>query len=313
MKTRENGMRFVFENPPMRRALKKVLTACIAFSILALNGDTSLAGSIEIPPGEIGLSIGNSKRFTGLRINAVDHSVEDVKGVNITFWRAGENKTASYNGLSIGVIAPEGGDLTGFQVGGLGVAAKSDLSGVSLGLLGVGAGHDVSGLSFGFLGVGAGHDVTGISIGGLGVGTGHDITGLSFGLLGVGAGHDVTGVSIGGIASAAGSDITGISFGGIAAAAGGDLRGISIGGFGSGCGKDLTGATIALGMVKAEKGQLTGLAASAYNWLGDVKGCSVGIVNISDNLYGVQLGLINIVKNQSGIKRILPLINWNFK
>ena len=42
------------------------------------------AQSINFPTSKFGLSIGNSKNFTGLRINFSDRQVEKINGLNIT-------------------------------------------------------------------------------------------------------------------------------------------------------------------------------------------------------------------------------------
>jgi len=52
------------------------------------------AQGLNIPTKHYGLSIGNSKHFTGVRINWSERNVEKVTGLNFTLWRAKENKKA---------------------------------------------------------------------------------------------------------------------------------------------------------------------------------------------------------------------------
>ena len=54
----------------------------IFFMILAHN---SFASSLDITVQGVGLSIGNSKRAHGLRLNVVDRDVKNVNGINLTY------------------------------------------------------------------------------------------------------------------------------------------------------------------------------------------------------------------------------------
>ncbi|MBN1560393.1 hypothetical protein JW998_09095, partial [candidate division KSB1 bacterium] len=65
---------------------------------------TLSAQSLDIPTKHYGLSIGNSSRFTGLRINFSDKDLQEINGVNITFWKARSSKTGVINGLAIGLV-----------------------------------------------------------------------------------------------------------------------------------------------------------------------------------------------------------------
>ena len=155
------------------------------------------ASSLDLAPGGYGLSLGNSKRHNGLRLNWRDDRVEEVNGVNITLWKAGENPTATLNGIAIGMVGPEARDLNGVALGVLGVGAHQNLTGIALGGLGAGAGEDLTGLSFGLLGAGAGENLTGLALGGLVAGAGEELIGFAFGLLGAGAGERARGIVIG--------------------------------------------------------------------------------------------------------------------
>ena len=203
------------------------LTAPARILVLMILLGPALAGglfaqSLDFPSKDWGISLGNSKTFTGLRFNFRDNHVRRVTGVNVTLWTPRkDNKDAVITGLSLGII-PGGGRLRG----------------VHLGILGAGADKSMIGLNIGGVGVGAGEDVTGISIGGLGAGAGNNLSGIAVGGLGVGAGENAKGILIGGLGAGAGEDLTGVLIGGLGAGAGEDLKGIVIGGLGAGAGED---------------------------------------------------------------------------
>jgi len=171
--------------------LALVACALVLISTAGLAGDRSL----DIPSAGWGISIGNSRAFTGLRLNYRDCGVDYVNGVNITLWQPCKaNQEARISGLSLGMI-PGGGQLSGIQLGFLGIAADHRLAGISLAFLGVGAGDDVKGITLGGLGVGAGGRLSGLQIGGLGVGSGDGLYGITLAGLGGGSGGNVAGFS----------------------------------------------------------------------------------------------------------------------
>ena len=319
----------------------------ILLTIMMMCPSAAYAESIDLGARSSGLSIGNSSTWTGVRIKMSDRGVDTVRGVNITFLPAHDNKDARISGVSVGLYGPSGGTLTGLQIGGVGVMAQESVRGVSLGFLGTGAGEDVSGLAFGGLGAGAGESITGIAFGTLGAGAGEHITGIAFGGLGAGAGESITGIAfgglgvgagesingiavgmlgagagevikgivIGGLGAGAGESITGFSLGILAVGAGEDLKGVAVGGLGVGAGESITGIAIALGTVKISKdGRLKGFSASTFNHIrGSQTGLSIGIVNIAYELNGVQIGLVNYVRENPPYRRLLPLVNFNLK
>ena len=90
--------------------------------LLALGSAAVQAQSLDFPSKCWGLSIGNSKEFTGLRFNFRDSQVKSIDGVNITLWQPRkDNEEAVITGLSFGTI-PGGGRLRGVQIGLLGIA-----------------------------------------------------------------------------------------------------------------------------------------------------------------------------------------------
>ena len=132
------------------RAIKKsCIKRCICkFGILvffcSLGTSTVKAQSFSFPTRRWGISIGNSQRFAGIRLNYRDSRVEKISGINITLWQPRkDNMDAIVQGISFGLI-PGAGYLRGIQLGVLGVVAEKDLKGVSVGILGVGSGGDLS-------------------------------------------------------------------------------------------------------------------------------------------------------------------------
>jgi len=321
---------------------------CISASLFFMvpDGAPAYARDFTIGKSNCGVSIGNSKKFNGLRINISDHDVETVNGVNLTFLPGYNNGEASITGASLGLYGPEGGNLNGIQIGVVRVKADHELKGISFGLLGAGSEGRAAGLVIGGLGAGAGDSIKGITIGGLGAGAGDNITGFTFGGLGAGAGDSITGVTIGlvvagagenirgitcaGIGAGAGGSITGITFGGLGAGAGDsvtgltvgalgvgagdDIKGLSIGGLGIGAGDTITGVCMALGTVRVEEnGSLNGFAASAFNCVRGVQtGVSLGIVNYAHELRGIQIGLINYVRDNPRYRKMFPIVNMHF-
>jgi len=93
-----------------------------------------------------GISLGNSQRFNGIRMNFSDHSVEEVNGINITIWRARNNSQATIRGISVGVIAPQAGRLSGFMLGGIAVGADKCIAGISVAGIAIGSGDDLRGI-----------------------------------------------------------------------------------------------------------------------------------------------------------------------
>jgi len=291
----------------------------------------SLAGALNLTIKDYGLSIGNSKRVNGIRINLIDHNLEKVNGLNLTFWLPKENPNAVINGLALGLISPAAKEINGFAFG-PGVASSKfrgisfgvigvggeDLGGIVLGGVGVGC-KKLSGFGLGLIGVGS-EDIEGIAIGGLGVGS-QRIRGFSIGLLGVGC-EDASGIVIGGLGVGA-QKLSGFSCG-VLGVGGQELSGIFFGGLGIGSQK-LTGLGIGLGGIGGE--EITGVAlgglvlkcerlkylgTGAYLNAKSITGISIGILNITRQLHGIQLGLINYAGNNPKFLRILPLINMHF-
>jgi hypothetical protein len=309
---------------------KKMKYLFLSFLLFTLCFSLLFAQSLDIPSSEWGISFGNSKRFTGLRINFRDRNVEEIKGINLTLWTPKHNEQAKVTGISLGML-PGGGYIKGLNLGIAGIGADKQLSGISLGLFGAGSGGDIKGVVIGGLGAGAGGNITGIVIGGLGAGSGGNIKGIIFGglgagagenldgfgmgLLGIGAGDDISGIFIGGLGAGAGGNGKGILIGGIGAGTGGNFSGLGFGLIGMGCGNHLQG--IAIGGVGAGAPKVTGLAIGGVGAGGQEftgAAIAIGTVRIENNgvFKGGALSAFNMIKGrQNGIT--FGIVNYTYE
>lgn len=233
---------------------------------------------IDLTVHDVGIAIGDKPVMTGLRLNYRDRNLEELHGVNITFWTPYEPTRGVIHGLAVGLPATGASSVTGALIGVFGGGVTRSLEGIGIGGLGIGAGGDVRGLTLGGVGVGGGGRITGLTLGGVGVGSGGTIRGIQIGGIGVGGDGDLSGISIGGIGVGAGGNVSGFAFGGIGVGGGGRFRGIGIGGVGVGGGGDMTGLMIG-GVGVGSGGTLTGLS---------IGGVGVGAARLD----GVALSLV---------------------
>src|SRR6476659_9050540 len=89
-----------------------------------------------LTPNHVGVSIGDSRRITGVRINFRDRRMEEVNGVNITVWTPYEVNKGVVRGVALGV------PLTGAR----------RISGLAAGIFGVGVGESIHGIALGGIG-----------------------------------------------------------------------------------------------------------------------------------------------------------------
>ncbi|HEY6223636.1 MAG TPA: hypothetical protein VIW26_07625, partial [Gemmatimonadales bacterium] len=197
----------------------RVSPAALALALSTLRG-TSLAAqdsthqeprrpagyhALNLGVGGVGLSIGNSRRWTGLRINFQDNQVERVDGVGITIWSAKDNEGMELRGLALGLAGPVGGRFTGVTIGAVGAVAD----------------HEFRGLTAAGLGVVSNGDMNGINVSGLGTVANGDMRGVNFAGLGVVANRDMDGINVGGLAAVANGRMRGANIGGLAVVANG--------------------------------------------------------------------------------------------
>ncbi len=243
----------------------------VTMMLLALVGQ-SVASSLDLALRDVGISMGNSKRFTGIRLNGIDRNVERLRGLNLTLWRPGENPVLRVDGIGLGIVGPDGEHLRGLMGGGIGVSADR-VDGLAFGLLGIGV-NEMRGVAIAPLGGGFG-GASGVMIGGIGVGA-SEINGLALGGIGVG-GRKIRGIAIGGLAVGA-KEITGIGAAGL--------------------------------IVRAER--ISGLSAAIYcEGIRDQKGISIALLNRTPELHGLQVGLLNYAGNNPHPFRYLPIFNFH--
>ena len=137
---------------------------CLLLPILLLAAGSSVAWSLDLGMRHTGLSIGNSPRWTGVRVNLRDSGIQRINGVNLTLWKAHDVDAAVITGVAVG-LAPQAGTLRGIQFGLLGVAYSTREQGIAVGGLGVGGDGPMTGLALGGLGVGCSGSIRGLIIG----------------------------------------------------------------------------------------------------------------------------------------------------
>jgi hypothetical protein len=294
------------------------------------------AQGLNIPSRHYGISIGNSTRFNGLRLNFRDKNIEVINGINITVWTPRDMETTKgrVNGLAIGVpIAASSAQFNGISLAIAGAGAAGTTRGIHLAGVGVGAGVDVYGLNVAGIGVGAGGRIGGVTVAGIGIGGGGSLGGVHFAGIGIGSGQNVKGINLAGVGVGAGGDIAGLNIAGVGIGAGLSVKGLNVAGLGIG-GLEVSGLSMAAyirgEMVKGlavapfyhrvtagvpeNPASLRGVGISAFNNIqGQQRGLTIGVLNIADDLKGVQLGLINIARsNRKGLK-VLPVFNTDFR
>ena len=306
----------------MRNRLTAVITALSA--LVAVPAHAQRARSVDLTVNDVGLSIGDSRRVTGLRLNYRDRNLERVNGINATLWMPYEDMRGVVRGIALGVPATGARRIEGIAAGIIGIGADESIRGLGVGGIGLGVGEDFRGIGIGGIGLGVGQNASGILLGGIGAGVGGNMTGLSIAGIGVGAGGNVKGLSITGIGMGAGGDVTGVQIAGIGIGSGGTLKYVSIAGAGIGAPR-IEGLAIAAGVgaenargviiapiyfrIQAE-GKMRGVNLSAYNNIrGTQQGLAIGIFNYARTLDGVQVGLLNYAGNKSHA-RLLPVFNY---
>ncbi len=279
-----------------------------------------------------GVSFGNSRRANGLRFNFNDNGIEQINGLNITFWKPYDNQNGTIKGGAIGIWAPDAGIIRGVTLGGLGTRGQDvsglmlnivgyegpeNFRGLGLGLIASGAGESFTGFAGAPIVVGSAGDFTGIAFSGLIAGTRHDMFGFSSAGAFIGAGNNLTGIQAAGIALGARNRIKGISLGGFFIAAGNRLSGISVAGIGVGSRGSIHGAAASLLFVgvfhKEYNGIFEGISISPVNYIqGLLNGLTLGIFNYADSVDGLQIGLLNYIASNPRGLQLLPFFNRQF-
>lgn len=263
--------------------MRKNLVSLAVAGVVSISGiaPLALAQSLDLTINDVGLSIGDSRRVTGLRLNFRDRELRRVDGANVTLWAPYEHPRGLVNGLALGLPLTGARRIEGLGAGIFGVAADETIRGVGIGGIGLGAGEDIVGLAVGGIGMGVGRDIRGIAIGGIGAGAGRDIEGLAIGGIGMGVGEDLHGIALGGIGMGVGQNLRGLAAGGIGVGVGGNAKGALIGGIGAGVGGDMVGLSvggIGIGVGGSVKGVTIGGIGMGIG--GDATGLQVAGIGI---------------------------------
>jgi hypothetical protein len=258
--------------------------------------DRPYIGSVDLGVNGVGLSLGNSIRWTGLRINLRDRYVERVNGINLTLW-------TGFQAAGLGLVAQ--GELVGINIGGLGVVAQGSMSGINISGLGTVAQGSMTGINISGLGTVAQGNMTGINIAGLGAVAQGDLTGITIAGIGTVAQGDMRWINLAGIGSIRGLAIT---LGGLESEH--DIRGIVGAGYRIKA-PDVRGLAASIAMMRVH--DFRGFAVGAYNEVnGTQRGLTIGIYNTARELHGLQIGLLNHAENNRPPFRWLPIINAHF-
>ena len=267
--------------------------------------------SLDLGVSEIGISFGNSSRWTGLRFNWSDQSLERIDGLNVTLWKPGDTVGGEVNGIAFGVLGPRAGRLRGVSLGLLGVLPERSAAGVTIAGLGVVSEGELLGLNVGLLGVVTEGRSVGVTLGGLGVVTEGGAFGINLAGLGSVSEGPVRGVSLAGLGIVSERSISGISLAGLGLVSETGLRGLSVAGLGAVSGRSIDGLVAAL--AKVDTRQLNGVGVAAWNRVRvRQRGLTIGLFNQVEQLQGVSIGLLNYAGNNHGLARWMPLINLHF-
>jgi hypothetical protein len=107
---------------------------CVLLAALILVPlQSAAAQALDVAVAGYGLSLGDSSRLTGIRINVMDRRVERVNGLNLALWNPSESPDAEYNGMMLGIIGSKARKVHGLAFGGIGVNARGRLFGVAAG------------------------------------------------------------------------------------------------------------------------------------------------------------------------------------
>lgn len=271
---------------------------CLALAATLLLGLHPCEASLDLAVSGWGLSLGNSSRIIGVRVNAVDDGVQSVTGLNLTLWNPRRNPDATVYGATIGLIGPKAGRIDGLALGGLGAVAHERLRGIALAGFGVGTNY-LRGIAGGLILVDAKQNMQGIGVAGYSANVGDTSTGV---LLagGKATARQSTGLLLGGILAEA-DTVTGIVAGGLGAGAmksfdglavslgcaylmGRQAQGIVIGGLLASTGRRFTGSALSAGIVGLG-GQARGLAVGGIGTF-----AAEGMSGVALSLGGVGTG-----------------------
>src|SRR5690606_15470010 len=87
--------------------------------------------SLDLMVDDVGLSIGDSRRTVGLRLNFRDRAMEEVIGVNATIWLPYE-ANGNVTGVALGIPVTGARRIDGIGAGLFGVGAEKSFRGLAI-------------------------------------------------------------------------------------------------------------------------------------------------------------------------------------
>jgi len=276
------------------RAIMTLRPAIVACALFLTGVTDAVAQSLDLGIDNVGLSIGNSPRWTGVRLNWRDSGVEYVHGINLTIWKPEEGANPDFvmSGLALGVFGPWASELNGISIGLGGVVADDHIRGFGLGGLAVVSGGPVNGISLAGLAAVAEGDMRGAQIAGLAAVAQGEMAGINAGGLAVVSEGGMRGFNFGGLAAVSQGEMSGVTIGGLAAVSEGGMRGLNFGGLATVSQGPLTGINFGGLAIVSEGGMfglnVGGLAAVSQGDLGVVNLAGLAMVGGSD-VYGVSV------------------------
>lgn len=219
--------------------------------------DSAPGWSLDLGFRGYGLSIGNSVRWNGIRLNFSDRGVLAVNGLNLTFGAPKENPRAVFNGAAVG-LAPVGKSFRGLTFGLVGAVAHRSFDGVSLAGLGLVSNGTMKGVNLSGLGAVADGDMVGLNLVGLGTVAKGRLTGLNVAGLGIVAQEDMVGINLAGLGAVSQGRMWGTNAAGLAAVSEGSMVGLNFAGLGLVAEAGMTGLNFG-GVAVVAGDRMTGL------------------------------------------------------
>lgn len=297
-----------FDRLEMESTQQRIMKRTLVIALFALLGASHIPAqsSLDLGVSGVGLSLGNSSRWTGVRINLRDRAVNNVNGFNLTLWKPHENPDFEMNGIAAGLWNPNVGTLNGIGLGVGGVVAYRAINGIAAAGLGVVSQGSMNGLSIAGLGVVTEDRIRGIALAGLGGVSEGGVDGLMIGGLGAVSQGAVRGVMVAGLGTVSQGDLIGISIAGLGAVSQQSLIGINIAGLGLVAERDMIGLNIG-GLGTVAEGDMRWLNIGGLGVVanGALHGISVGGLAVvgTDRVRGISIGGLGVVgeKGHDGI------------
>jgi hypothetical protein len=288
--------------------------------------------ALNLTVRDVGVSLGDSRRTIGARVNYGDRCLQAATGVNATLFPPFQpdgtvtglalglplTGSARLQGAAVGVglFFGNAGDVrgraTGLLLGGVATVSESPARGLLVGGLGTGVGAPAAGVLVGGITAVSTARGRGLFLGGAVAGTGGPSVGLLAGGLAAGTTDRLTGAALSPGVVGVGTRLVGLGVGGLGVGGRDAIQGLAVAGAALGT-RHLTGVGVAGAYTYIRAGgTLRGATVAAANHVrGTQRGLTIGLLNYARELHGVQVGLINVARNNPVWATILPGMNVN--